>query len=410
MLNLRINAQRLWDTIMETAEFGKTPKGGIKRLTVSDLDKKVRDWFVAKCKEAGCTVTVDEMGNIFALRPGRDNSLPPIACGSHLDTQPTGGKFDGVLGVLAGLEVVRTLNDAGIETNAPIMVANWTNEEGSRFAPAMLASGVYAGAITLEDAYQLADKDGLKFGEELERIGYKGKEKVGAQKFGAFFELHIEQGPILEAEGRTIGVVTDGQGQRWYDCRVVGRESHAGTTPMPLRRDALAAAAKVILAVQEIALSKAPNGVGTVGVLDIAEPSRNVIPGTVTFTAEFRHPDDATLDEMDQALRAAAARAAEEQQVEIEIEAIWHYPAVKFDEGCVAAVRNATEAMGYGYREIISGAGHDACYVNRVAPTSMIFIPCENGISHNEIENAEFDHCAAGANVLLHAMLSKANA
>mgnify|MGYP001293299228 CR=1 FL=1 len=410
MLNLQIDAQRLWDALMETAEFGKTPKGGIKRLTVTDLDKKVRDWFVARCKEAGCTVTVDEMGNIFAMRPGKDNSLPPIACGSHLDTQPTGGKFDGVLGVLAGLEVIRTLNDAGIETNAPVMVVNWTNEEGSRFSPAMLASGVYCGAIGLEEAYALTDKDGLRFGDELERIGYKGTEKVGAQRFGAFFELHIEQGPILEAEDKVIGVVTDGQGQRWYDCTVVGRESHAGTTPMPLRRDALAAAARIILAVQEIARSKAPHGVGTVGVLDIAEPSRNVIPGTVTFTAEFRHPDDAILDEMDVLLREAAQRAAAEESVEIDIREIWHYPAVKFDRGCVDAVRRATEQMGYSYREIVSGAGHDACYVNRVAPTSMIFIPCKDGISHNEIESAEFGHCAAGANVLLHAILSKANA
>lgn len=408
MHNLRINEQRLWDTLMETAEFGKTAKGGIKRLTVSDLDRKVRDWFVARCEEAGCTVTVDDMGNIYAVRPGKDNSLPPIACGSHLDTQPTGGKYDGVLGVLSGLELVRTLNEAGVETQAPIMVVNWTNEEGSRFAPAMLASGVYAGAIDKQEAYGLTDRDGLKFGEELERIGYKGDEPCGEREFGAFFEVHIEQGPILEAEDNVIGVVAHAQGQRWYDCTIVGRESHAGSTPMKLRKDALAAAARIILAVQEIALSKAPYGVGTVGVLTIGEPSRNVIPGTVTFTAEFRHPDDSTLEEMDKALREAVAQAAKAQDVEVDLKDIWHYPAVRFDKGCIDAVQSATDHLGYSNREMVSGAGHDACYVNRKAPTSMIFIPCKDGISHNEIESAEFDHCAAGANVLLHAVLAKA--
>lgn len=410
MHNLRINEQRLWDTLMETAEFGKTAKGGIKRLTVGDLDRKVRDWFVARCEEAGCTVTIDDMGNIYAVRPGKDNSLPPIACGSHLDTQPTGGKFDGVLGVLSGLELVRTLNEAGVETQAPIMVVNWTNEEGSRFAPAMLASGVYAGAIDKQEAYGLTDRDGLKFGEELDRIGYKGDEPCGEREFGAFFEVHIEQGPILEAEDKVIGVVAHAQGQRWYDCTVVGRESHAGSTPMKLRKDALAATARIILAVQEIALSKAPYGVGTVGVLTIGEPSRNVIPGTVTFTAEFRHPDDSVLEEMDKALREAVAQAAKAQDVEVDLKDIWHYPAVRFDKGCIDAVQSATDHLGYSNREMVSGAGHDACYVNRKAPTSMIFIPCKDGISHNEIESAEFDHCAAGANVLLHAVLAKAGA
>lgn len=410
MQNLKIDAQRLWETLMETAEIGKTPKGGIKRLTLTDLDRQVRDWFVAKCEEAGCTVTIDEMGNIFALRPGKDNSLPPVAVGSHLDTQPTGGKFDGVLGVLAGLEAIRTLNDAGYETNAPLMVVNWTNEEGSRFAPAMLASGVYAGAFTQEFAERLKDAEGKTVGEELVRIGYRGPEKVGAQRFGAFFELHIEQGPILEAEEKVIGVVTDGQGQRWYDVTVTGRESHAGTTPMPLRRDALVAASRLIVEVNRIAESHAPYGVGTVGVLTIREPSRNVIPGEVSFTVDFRHPDDAVLTAMDAALAQAAAAIGPEEQVEIAISPVWHFPPVAFDTDCVAAVRGATERLGYSHREMVSGAGHDACYVARVAPTSMIFIPCKDGISHNEIEDAEFDHCAAGANVLLHAMLSKANA
>jgi len=410
MQNLRINAQRLWDTIMETAQIGGTAKGGVKRLTLTDLDRQVRDWFVAQCEAAGCEVGVDDMGNIYAVRPGRDNSLPPIACGSHLDTQPTGGKFDGILGVLAGLEIIRTLNDAGYETNRPIMVVDWTNEEGSRFAPAMLSSGVYGGAFTKDWAYARTDAEGKSFGEELERIGYRGSEPVGAREFGAFFELHIEQGPILEAEEKTIGVVTDGQGQRWYNVTVTGRESHAGTTPMPLRKDALVAAARIVDAVHRIAHDHAPHAVGTVGVLTIAEASRNVIPGRVDFTVDFRHPDDDTLSAMDQALQTAAQAIAAELDVDAEIESIWHFPPVKFDKDCVSAVRKAAEDGGYSWREIVSGAGHDACYTARRAPTSMVFVPCENGISHNEIENATMDDCAAGANVLLHAMLTRANA
>ena len=410
MHNLTIDAQRLWDTLMETARIGGTPKGGIKRLTLTDLDREVRDWFVAKCEAAGCEVGVDEMGNIFALRPGKDNSLPPIVCGSHLDTQPTGGKYDGVLGVLAGLEVIRTLNDAGYETNRPIMVVDWTNEEGSRFAPAMISSGVFGGAFDLDYAYERADPEGKTLGAELERIGYKGSEKIGQREFGAFFELHIEQGPLLEAEDKTIGVVTDAQGQRWYEVTVTGQESHAGTTPMPLRRDAMMGAARMIAAVQEIALKHAPHAVGTVGMARVEPNSRNVIPGQVFFTIDFRHPDDAVLTAMDSELRATCNRIAEAGRLTLALEAIWHFPPVAFDADCVAAVRQAAEESGYSHRDIISGAGHDACYVARVAPTSMIFVPCENGISHNEIENATFDDVAAGANVLLRAMVAMANA
>ena len=410
MHNLTIDADRLWDTLIETAQIGGTPKGGIKRLTLTDLDREVRDWFVAKCEAAGCDVGVDEMGNIYAMRPGKDNSLPPIVCGSHLDTQPTGGKYDGVLGVLAGLEVIRTLNDAGYETNRPIMVVDWTNEEGSRFAPAMISSGVFGGAFDLDYAYDRADPEGKTLGEELERIGYKGSEKVGRREFGAFFELHIEQGPLLEAEDKTIGVVTDAQGQRWYEVTVTGQESHAGTTPMPLRRDAMMGAAKMIAAVQEIALKHALHAVGTVGMARVEPNSRNVIPGEVFFTVDLRHPDDTVLAAMDGELRAVCGRIAEEAKLTLALEQIWHFPPVAFDEACVAAVRQAAKEGGYSHRDIISGAGHDACYVARVAPTSMIFVPCENGISHNEIENATFDDVAAGANVLLRAMVAMANA
>ena len=410
MHNLTIDAQRMWDSIMETAEIGKTAKGGIKRLTLTDLDREVRDWFVEKCEAAGCKVGVDEMGNIYAVRPGKDNSLPPVVCGSHLDTQPTGGKFDGILGVLSGLEVIRTLNDAEYETNAPLMVVNWTNEEGSRFAPAMISSGVFGGAFELDYAYDRADPEGKTLGAELERIGYKGPEKIGEREFGAFFELHIEQGPILEAEEKTIGVVTDAQGQRWYEVTVTGRESHAGTTPMPLRRDAMMAAAKMIEAVEAIALKHAPHAVGTVGMATVEPNSRNVIPGQVFFTVDFRHPDDAVLAAMDTELRGVCAAVAEERKLDLVLDQIWHFPPVKFDERCVAAVRGAVEEAGYSHRDMVSGAGHDACYVARVAPTSMIFVPCENGISHNEIENAEFDDLAAGANVLLRAMITMANA
>ena len=410
MHNLTIDAQRMWDSIMETAEIGKTPKGGIKRLTLTDLDREVRDWFVEKTREAGCEVGIDEMGNIYAVRPGKDNSLPPVVCGSHLDTQPTGGKFDGILGVLSGLEVIRTLNDADYETNAPLMVVNWTNEEGSRFAPAMISSGVFGGAFELDYAYDRADPEGMTLGAELERIGYKGPEKIGERKFGAFFELHIEQGPILEAEEKTIGVVTDAQGQRWYEVTVTGRESHAGTTPMPLRRDAMMGAVQMIEAVEAIALKHAPHAVGTVGMATVEPNSRNVIPGQVFFTVDFRHPDDAVLAAMDTELRGVCTAVAEERKLDLMLDQIWHFPPVKFDERCVAAVRGAVEEAGYSHRDMVSGAGHDACYVARVAPTSMIFVPCENGISHNEIENATFDDLAAGANVLLRAMITMANA
>lgn len=410
MNDIRINEQRLWDSLMEMGEIGGTEKGGCCRLALTDLDKQGRDLFVKWCKEAGCSITVDKMGNIFARRAGQDDSLPPVAMGSHLDTQPTGGKFDGVYGVLAGLEVFRTLNDQGIETRAPLETVVWTNEEGSRFPPAMVSSGVFAGAFDLAYGLSRADLDGKTMGEELERIGYAGDAEVGGRSFKAFFEAHIEQGPILEAERKQIGVVTDAQGQRWYEITLTGQESHAGPTPMPSRRDALVGAARIIDMVNRIGMENQPNACATVGLMQVFPNSRNVIPGQVFFTVDFRHPDAKVLEGMDQALREGAARIAEDLKLDMAFEQIWYSPPVPFAEPCVSSVRKATEALGLSHRDMVSGAGHDACYIARVAPTSMIFVPCEKGISHNELERADAGDLAAGCNVLLKAVLEHANA
>lgn len=403
--NLRIDGDRLWASIMETARIGGTEKGGIRRLTLTDPDREVRDWFRAACEAVGCSVTVDTMGNIFARRPGRDPALPPIAIGSHLDTQPTGGKFDGVLGVLAGLEVLRTLHEAGIETDAPIEVIDWTNEEGSRFAPAMLSSGVFAGAFDQAYAYAREDREGHRFGEELARIGYMGDAPCGDHPLSAHFELHIEQGPILEAEDRVIGIVTGVQGMRWYEVSVIGRESHAGTTPMPMRRDALLAAARMIEAVNAVALRHAPLAVGTVGLIESRPNSRNVVPGEVFFTVDLRHPDDGVLEQMEQVLATKIPAIAGAAELEAEFWRVWDSPAVRFDAACIDTVRQAAEELGYPAREIVSGAGHDSAYIARVAPTTMIFVPCAGGLSHNEAESIEQAHAVAGADVLLRAVL-----
>lgn len=404
--NLAIDPARLWDTIIDTARIGATPKGGIKRLTLTELDAEVRRWFVAACEAAGATVTIDDMGNIFARRAGRDNSLPPIAIGSHLDTQPTGGKFDGIIGVLSGLEVLRTLKDSGYETTHPIEVINWTNEEGSRFAPAMLSSGVFAGVFTKDWAYAREDRAGIRFGDALREIGFVGGEPCGRHKLAAHFELHIEQGPILEAEGRAIGVVTGVQGMRWYEVTVRGNDSHAGSTPMNLRRDALLASARMIEAVHAIAMDHAPHAVGTVGLIEARPNSRNVIPGETFFTVDFRHPHDAVLAVMEQALNERLAAIAGESAVTAEVSCIWHSPAVHFDADCVSAVRTAAEQGGFAHRDMISGAGHDSAYIAAVAPTTMVFVPCAGGVSHNEAESAEPGDVAAGANVMLQAVLA----
>jgi N-carbamoyl-L-amino-acid hydrolase len=402
--NLVINPQRLWDSLMETAKFGGTVKGGIKRLTVSDEDKRIRDWFKAQCEALGCTVQVDSVGNMFATRAGRRKDLLPIALGSHLDTQPTGGKFDGVLGVLGALEALRTLVDMGYESNAPLMIVNWTNEEGSRFAPAMLCSGVYAGVFTPEFAYTREDRDGIKLGDELKRIGYLGPEPVGSHKFQAMFELHIEQGPILEAEEKMIGVVTGVQGMRWYEVTVLGQESHTGATPMLLRKNALLGASRMIEAIHQVGLNHLP-GVASVGLIENRPNSRNVVPGEVFFTVDLRHPDENVLDKMEAAFRASLAPIAEAEKLTFEEKCIWKSPAVKFNPELIECVRKGGAQAGHKMREMASGAGHDAAYIARVAPTTMIFVPCLGGISHNEAESTTFNECGAGSQVLLNAVL-----
>jgi N-carbamoyl-L-amino-acid hydrolase len=406
--NVRVNGQRLWDSLMEMGKIGGTPKGGCKRLTLTDVDKQGRELFRSWCETAGLTVKIDEMGNMFAWRAGVDNSLAPVLMGSHLDTQPTGGKFDGVLGVLGALEVVRSLNDLKIRTRRPVVVANWTNEEGSRFAPAMVSSGVFAGVYTKDFAYSRLDPEGKELGAELERIGFRGEEPIGGWPLHAYFELHIEQGPILDAEGYDVGIVTDGQGQRWYEIRLFGFESHAGSTPMPRRKDALLGAARIVELVNKIGLSKAPLGVSTCGMLNPYPNSRNVIPGEVFLACEFRHPNDETLADMDAQLTAGVEEITKAIGLTYEKKQVFYYAPVPFDKDCIAAVRRAADHFGYSHRDIVAGAGHDACYLSRVTPTSMVFTPCVDGVSHNESEDIKPEWATAGANVLMHAALEKA--
>src|SRR6478609_7723237 len=406
--NLRINSDRLWDSIMEMAKIGPGVAGGNNRQTVTDEDGEGRHLFKRWCEAAGLEMGLDEMGTMFARREGADPSLPPVYVGSHLDTQPTGGKFDGVLGVLGGLEVLRTLKDLGVATRHPIEVVNWTNEEGSRFAPAMISSGVFAGIYPRDYAYACTDHDGATLGGELARIGFKGDAPVGKRPIHAMFELHIEQGRILEAEGVDIGVVTHGQGQFWYEVRLTGFESHAATTPMNRRKDALVAAARVISLVHEIGEKYAPPGVGTCGLIESFPNSRNVIPGAVFLTSEFRNPDAEKLAEMDGAFRARVAEIGRNSSVEYDLKVVFDSPPIAFDESCVAAVRDAAKRLGYSHLDIVSGAGHDACNIARVAPTAMIFTPCVDGISHNETETIFPEWASAGVNVLLQAALEKA--
>ena len=406
---LRINGDRLWASLMELAQIGATAKGGVCRLALTDLDRQGRDLVTRWAKEAGMTVTIDKIGNGFMRRPGRNNSLPPIMTGSHIDTQPTGGKFDGNYGVLAGIEVVRTLNDHGIETEAPIEVAFWTNEEGSRFVPVMMGSGVFAKAFSLEHAYAAKDTDGKSVKDELERIGYIGPQEPGDHPIGYYFETHIEQGPVLEDHDKTIGVVTGVLGIRWYDCTVTGMDAHAGPTPMALRKDALQVATQVMQEVVACAHRHPPHGRGTVGMVHVHPNSRNVIPGEVKFSIDLRNATDADCEAMDQDIRAVAQRISQETGLPIRIDLVSSYTAQPFNPDCIDAVRRGAQMLGYSHMDAVSGAGHDAVYMARLAPAGMIFIPCKDGISHNEIEDAKPEHITAGCNVLLHAMLERAS-
>ncbi|RWP44490.1 MAG: Zn-dependent hydrolase [Mesorhizobium sp.] len=406
--NLRINSDRLWDSIMEMAKIGPGVAGGNNRQTLTDADGEGRQLFKRWCEAAGLEMGLDEMGTMFARREGTEPDLPPVYVGSHLDTQPTGGKYDGVLGVLGGLEIVRSLNELGIKTKHPIVVTNWTNEEGARFAPAMMASGVFAGVLDQADVYEHVDKDGKKFGEELERIGWKGSEKVGERKIHAFFELHIEQGPILEDEGIDIGVVTHGQGLKWLQVTLTGKEAHTGSTPMPKRRNAGLGMARVIELVHEIAMDYQPDAVGAVGHMEVYPNSRNIIAGRTMFTIDIRSPEKEVLDAMDGRIREGIDTICEALDIQYQIDQVGHFDPVTFDPGCVKAVRDAAERLGYTHRNIVSGAGHDACWINRVAPTAMVMCPCVDGLSHNEAEEITKEWAAAGADVLFHAVVETA--
>ncbi|WP_369919810.1 Zn-dependent hydrolase [Marinomonas polaris] len=402
MQDLRINEQRLWDTLMEMGDIGGTEKGGCNRLAGTDLDKQARDLFVSWCEACGCSVEVDKIGNIFARRSGTNNDLPAVGTGSHLDTQPTGGKFDGVFGVLSGVEVLRTLHENNIETPTAMEFSVWTNEEGSRFQPAMQGSGTYVGRFDLETELNKTDVNGIRLGDELERIGYLGEMELGSRHMGAFFEAHIEQGPILEDEEKAIGIVRLGQGIRWYNIEVVGRPSHSGTTPMHLRKDAMLTAAAIVTEMNAIAL-RHENGLGTVGFMQVWPNSRNTIPGNVKFSADLRNPKPDVLLTMHEELLAFCKEIALDHGVDVNVDPFWYFAPVEFNAS--DDVKAATEKLGYSHMDIYAGAGHDACYMADLVPTGMIFTPCLNGISHNEAEYSSPEECAAGANVLLHAML-----
>ena len=403
---LQINPDRLWQSLMDLAKIGATDKGGVRRLTLTGTDREGRDQFVRWCKDAGMGVEIDGIGNIFARRPGVDAGLPPVAMGSHLDSQPSGGKFDGAYGVMAGLEVVRTLNDAGIRTRAPLEVVSWTNEEGSRFVPTLMGSGVFAEIFSLESILENKDADGVSVRDALNRIGYAGTAKP--HQLGAYFEAHIEQGPVLEQTNTTIGVVLGALGQRWFDVAIAGQDSHAGPIPMETRKDALLAASRLVIEVNRIATAFPDYARGTVGFMQVKPNSRNVVPGEVRMTVDLRNAKDATLSAMVEELKRKTVSIEKETRTEIALSEVVYFPPSEFAPELVAGVREAAKLFGYSHRDIVSGAAHDAVYMARIAPTAMVFVPCEGGISHNEFENARPGDIAAGCNVLLHAVLRRA--
>ncbi|MBF0643709.1 Zn-dependent hydrolase [Pseudomonas protegens] len=404
---LKINGQRLWASLMAMAEIGATARGGSCRLALSDEDRAGRELFAHWCTEAGMSLSVDPIGNLFARRPGSDPDAAPVMMGSHLDTQPEGGRFDGVYGVLAGLEVVRTLNDLGIQTRKPLEVAVWTNEEGARFTPAMFGSAVFTGVMALDAALAVRDVDGISVAQALQRTGYAGSRPLGAA-VDAYFEAHIEQGPILEDNAKSIGVVSGGQAIRWLDVQVEGLAAHAGTTPMPLRKDALYGAAQMILAVEQLAADFAPQGLTTVGELSIAKSSRNTIPGLLSFTVDLRHHQDRQIAAMEQQVEERLQAIAGQRGLKVSISRHWVSPATPFDAECVAAVQQAVDGLGYPQQSIVSGAGHDAILLARYCPTAMVFIPCVGGLSHNEAEDVLPEDVRQGADVLLNAVLARA--
>ncbi len=406
--NQRIDGTRLWDSLMAMAEIGATPKGGVKRLTLTEVDRQGRDTFIQWCEALGLKVRVDAIGNIFARREGRDPSRPPVLMGSHLDSQPTGGKFDGALGVIAGLEVMRTLHEHGIETEAPIELVNWTDEEGSRFGHSLMGSGVWAGVYDEAKVNALTDVEGVSVGAALDAIGYRGPHPARPFPADSYFELHIEQGPILEREGKTIGIVTGGQAQVWYDAVITGQDAHAGTTPPSTRKDALVAAARVITHVDALMRARGEDGRGTVGFLQVLPNSCNVVPGEVRFSVEFRHPRTAEIEALAATFPDEAAALLAKTGCRLELREKLRFAHQPFDPGCIALVRDAAARLGLPAREIVSGAGHDAVYVARHMPTAMIFTPCKDGLSHNEAESIEPHEAEAGCQVLFEAVLARA--
>ncbi len=409
MASYLVNQDRLWQTLLDMAKIGPGVAGGNRRLALTEEDRQGRDLFCAWAKAAGCTVTVDGMGNIFARRVGREPAAHPVLAGSHLDTQPTGGRFDGVYGVLAALEVVRSLNDRQLQTVRPVEIVVWTNEEGSRFQPAMVGSGVFSGKFTLAESYGQVDADGVKLGDALEKIGYKGTAQTGPRPIHSYLETHIEQGPILEAERKTIGVVSGIQGVKWFKARVTGMNAHAGTTPMEVRRDPLVGAARMVQAVDRITRATRPDCVGTVGEFKVGPGSINVINAEVRFSIDLRCPDGGVLHELEAKVRAACGEIAREAGLTLQLDEIWYSEPTDFDAKVVQTIAQAASQAGYSARRIVSGAGHDAKHLAEICPTGMIFIPCENGISHNEAENITAEQAGAGANVLLNSVLTLAN-
>ena len=407
--NQRIDGKRLWDCLMDFAAIGATPKGGVRRLTLTDVDKRARDRFRTECEALGLTVRIDAIGNMFARRPGRDPNRAPVLMGSHLDSQPSGGKFDGALGVLGGLEVMRSLHDLGITTDAPIELINWTDEEGSRFGHSLMGSGVWAGVFAQDYAYRLADTEGTTVAKALDQIGYRGAEPACPFNADAYFELHIEQGPFLEKEDKQIGIVTGAQAQVWYDAVTIGQDSHAGTTPPSTRKDALVCAARIIDLVDRIMRTRGEDGRGTVGQLLVSPNSRNVVPGEVRFSVEFRHPLESEIDKLDAEFQPAAQAIADSSGVKLDLTTLFRIPAQPFDPSCVDLVRQGAVKLGYDTREIVSGAAHDAVYVARHVPTAMIFTPCKDGLSHNEAESIKPAEAEAGCQVLFEAVVARAN-